>query len=215
MSVAVLGHAVAGQRVGRPVARTSLAAPWPGQGLRLKGSLGMLLLPSVIPCRWDVELDGTDFPMLRQMLFHAPLSKQLCRPKQVLRKKGPCGGLCLCSGGSTDPTSAKHPPAFAPLETKNHSRGCVTPVTHTWQHIIREEPLLSYPTACAQRTLHWIHGFLGSGVPERYTTGLHAKRVNCLLRDLPQVRYWLDLGIGSGISKNPWNTKQGLRKRSL
>ena len=28
------------------------------------------------------------------------------------------------------------------------------------------------------------------------------------------MRYWLDLGIGSGISKNPWNTKQGLRKRS-
>ena len=29
------------------------------------------------------------------------------------------------------------------------------------------------------------------------------------------MRYWLDLGIGSGISKNPWNTKQGLRKTSL
>ena len=29
------------------------------------------------------------------------------------------------------------------------------------------------------------------------------------------MRYWLDLGIGSGISKNPWNTKHGLRKRSL
>ena len=28
------------------------------------------------------------------------------------------------------------------------------------------------------------------------------------------MQYWLDLGIGSGISKNPWNTKQGLRKRS-
>ena len=111
--------------------------------------------------------------------------------------------------------SAKHPPAFAPLRTKNHRRGCVTLVTHTWQHNIREEPLLSYPTACAQRTLHWIHGFLGSGVPQRYTTGLHAKRLNCLLRDPPQVRYWLDLGIGRGISKNPWNTKQGLRKRSL
>ena len=111
--------------------------------------------------------------------------------------------------------SAKHPPAFAPLETKNHRRGCVTLVTHTWQHNIREEPLLSYPTACAQRTFHWIHGFLGSVVPQRYTTELHAKCLNCLLWDPPQVRYWLDLGIGSGISKNPWNTKQGLRKRSL
>ena len=60
-----------------------------------------------------------------------------------------------------------------------------------------------------------MHGFLGSGVPQRYTTGLHAKRVNCLLRDPPQVRYWPNLGIGSGISKNLWNTKQGLRKRSL
>ena len=42
-----------------------------------------------------------------------------------------------------------------------------------------------------------------------------------LLGDPHQVRYWLyydeDLGIGtgSGISKNSWNTKQGLRKRSL
>ena len=78
-----------------------------------------------------------------------------------------------------------------------------------------EEPLLSYPTASAQRTVHWIRGFLGSGVPHRYTTGLHAKRVNFLLRDPPQARYWLYLGIGSGISKNLWNTKQGLRKRSL
>ena len=61
----------------------------------------------------------------------------------------------------------------------------------------------------------WDSWFLGRGVPQRYTTGLHAKRVNCLLRDPPQVRYWLDLDIGSGISKNPWNTKQGLRKRTL
>ena len=29
------------------------------------------------------------------------------------------------------------------------------------------------------------------------------------------MRYWLDLGIGSSISKNPWNTKQGVRKTSL
>ena len=98
MSAAVLGHAVAGQRVGRPVARTSPAAPWPGQGLRLDGSLGMLLLRSWIPSRWDVELDGTDFPMLRQMLFHAPLSQQLCRPKQGLRKKVPAG-VYACAVG--------------------------------------------------------------------------------------------------------------------
>ena len=97
MSAAVLGHAVAGQRVGRPVARTSPAAPWPGQGLRLEGSLGMLLR-SWIPSRWDVELDGTDFPMLRQMLFHAPLSQQLCRPKEGLRKKVPAG-VCASAVG--------------------------------------------------------------------------------------------------------------------
>ena len=117
--------------------------------------------------------------------------------------------------------SAKHPPALAPLERKNHRRGCVTPVTHTWQHNKTEEPLLSYPPAYAQMTLHWIHGFLGSSVPQRCTTVLHAKRVNCLLGDPHQVRYWLyydeDLGIGTGngISKNPWNTKHGVRKRSL
>ena len=29
------------------------------------------------------------------------------------------------------------------------------------------------------------------------------------------MRYWLDLDIGSGISKDPWKRKQGLRKRSL
>ena len=73
--------------------------------------------------------------------------------------------------------SAEHPRAFAPLVAKNHRRGCITPVTHTWQHNNREEPLLSYTPACAQRTLHWIHGFLGSGVPQRCTTVLHAKRV--------------------------------------
>ena len=44
MSAAALGHAFAGQRVGHPVARTSPAAPWPGEGLRLAGSVGMLLL---------------------------------------------------------------------------------------------------------------------------------------------------------------------------
>ena len=60
-----------------------------------------------------------------------------------------------------------------------------------------------------------------SGVPQRCTTVLHAKRVNYLVGEPHQVRYWLyydeDLGIGtgSGISKHPWNTKQGLRKRSL
>ena len=103
MSAAVLGHAVAGQRVGRPVARMvvmvvvplplalALHHTWPGQGLRLEGSLGMLLLRSWITSRWDVELDGSDFPMLRQMLFHAPLSQQLCRPKRGLRKKVPAG----------------------------------------------------------------------------------------------------------------------------
>ena len=42
---------------------------WPGQGLRLEGSLGMLLVRSRIPSPPDVELDGTDFPMLRQMLI--------------------------------------------------------------------------------------------------------------------------------------------------
>ena len=98
MSAAVLGHAVAGHRVGRPVARTSPKAPWPGQGLRLEGPLGMLMLRSWIPSRWDVELDGTDFPMLRQMLFHAPLSQQLCRPKQCLRKKVPAG-VCASAVG--------------------------------------------------------------------------------------------------------------------
>ena len=98
MSAAALGHAIAGQRVGRPVARTSLAAPWPGQGLRLGGSLGMLLLRSWIPSRWNVELAGGDFPMLRQMLFHAPLSQQLCQPKQGLRKKVPAG-VCACAVG--------------------------------------------------------------------------------------------------------------------
>ena len=103
MSAAVLGHAVPGQRVGRPVARMvvmvvvplplalALHHTWPGQGLRLEGSLGMLLVRSWIPSRWNVELDGTDFPMLRQMVFHAPLSQQLCRPKQGLRKKVPAG----------------------------------------------------------------------------------------------------------------------------
>ena len=29
------------------------------------------------------------------------------------------------------------------------------------------------------------------------------------------MRCWLDLDIGSGISKNPWNANQGLRKRCL
>ena len=101
MSAAALGHAFAGQRVGRPVARTSPAAPWPGQGLQLEGSLGMLLLRGWIPSRWDVELDGTDFPMLRQMLFHAPLSQQLCRPKQGLRKKVPAG-VCASAVGEAE-----------------------------------------------------------------------------------------------------------------
>ena len=98
MSAAALGHAVAGQRVGRLVARTSPSAPWPGQGLRLEGSLGMLLLRSWIPSWWDVELDGTAFPMLRQMLFHTPLSQQLYRPKQGLRKKVRAG-LCAFAVG--------------------------------------------------------------------------------------------------------------------
>ena len=110
MSAAVLGHAVAGQRVGRPVARmvVMVVVPlplalawhhtWPGQGLHLGSSLGMLLLRSSIPSRWDVELDGTDFPMLRQMLFHARLSQQLCRPKQGLRKKVPAG-VCASAVG--------------------------------------------------------------------------------------------------------------------
>ena len=39
--------------------------------------------------------------------------------------------------------------------------------------------------------------------------------LSVLLGGPPQVRDWLDLGMGSGISKSPWNTKQGLRKRSL
>ena len=98
MSAAALGHAFAGQRVGRPVARTSPAAPWPGQGLRLGGSLGMLLLRSWIPSWWNVELAGGDFPMLRQMLFHAPLPQQLCQPKQGLRKKVPAG-VCASAVG--------------------------------------------------------------------------------------------------------------------
>ena len=96
MSAAALGHVFAGQRVGRPVARTSPAAPWLGQGLRLGGSLGMLLLRRWIPSRWNVELAGGDFPMLGQMLFHATLSQQLCQPKQVLRKKVPAG---VCASG--------------------------------------------------------------------------------------------------------------------
>ena len=110
MSAAVLGHAVAGQRVGRPIARMvvmvvvplplalALHHTWPGQGLRLEGSLGMLLLRSWNPSWWDVELDGTDFPMLRQMRFHAPLSQQLCRAKQGLRKKVRAG-VCACAVG--------------------------------------------------------------------------------------------------------------------
>ena len=57
----------------------------------LWGSLGMLLLRSWIPSRRNVELDGTDFPRLRQMLFHASLAQQLCQPKQGLRKKVPAG----------------------------------------------------------------------------------------------------------------------------
>ena len=57
----------------------------------LWGSLGMLLLRSWIPSRRNVELDGSDFPMLRQMLFHAPLPQKLCQPKQGLRKKVPAG----------------------------------------------------------------------------------------------------------------------------
>ena len=57
----------------------------------LWGSLGMLLLRSWIPSRWNVELDNSDFPMLRQMLFHTPLSQQLCQPKRGLRKKVPAG----------------------------------------------------------------------------------------------------------------------------
>ena len=59
--------------------------------------------------------------------------------------------------------------------------------------------------------LQWL-GVLCRWVPQR---------VNCLLGDPNQVRYWLyydeDLGIGTGngISKNPWNTNQGLRNRFL
>ena len=120
MSAAALGHAFAGQRVGCPIARTSPAAPWPGQGLRLEGSLGMLLLRSWIPFRWDVELDGTDFPMLRQMLFHAPLSQQLCQPKQGLRNKVPAGVCASAVGEAQTRRRQRIPPAFAPLETKNH-----------------------------------------------------------------------------------------------
>ena len=98
MYAAALGHALAGQRVGHPVARPSPAAPWPGQGLWLGGSLGMLLLRSWIPSRWNVQLAGGDFPMLRQMLFHARLSQQLCQPKQGLRKKVPAG-FCASAVG--------------------------------------------------------------------------------------------------------------------
>ena len=64
----------------------------------LWGSLGMVLLRSWIPSRWNVELDGTDFPRLRQMLFHAPLSQQLCQPKQGLRKKVDAG-VCASAMG--------------------------------------------------------------------------------------------------------------------
>ena len=42
---------------------------WPGQGLRLEGSLGMLLMRSRIPSPPDVELDGTDFPWLGNCSF--------------------------------------------------------------------------------------------------------------------------------------------------
>ena len=64
----------------------------------LWGSLEMRLLRSWIASRWNVELDGSDFPMLRQMLFHAPLSQQLCQPKQGLRKKVPAG-VCASAVG--------------------------------------------------------------------------------------------------------------------
>ena len=138
MSAVALGHTVAGQRVGRPVARTSPAAPWPGQGLRLEGSLGMLLLRSWIPSRWDVELDGTDFPMLRQMLFHAPLSLQVCRRKQGLRKKVHAG-VCASAVGEAQTRRRQSIPLRLRPWKKKSLRGCVTPVTHTWQHNIREE----------------------------------------------------------------------------
>ena len=132
MSAAVLGHAVAGQRVGRPVARmvvmvvvplplaSALHHTWPGQGLCLEGCLGMLLLRSRIPSRWDVELDGTDFPMLRQMLFHATLSQQLCRPKQGLRKKVPAG---VCASGVGEAQTRRRqsiPLRLRPWKQKNH-----------------------------------------------------------------------------------------------
>ena len=117
--------------------------------------------------------------------------------------------------GKHRPDVGKASPCVCALGNKKSLKGVRnTRNTHLATQEQRRAPL-GYAPACAQRTLHWIHGFLGSGVPQRYTTVLHAKRVNCLLWDPPEVRYWLDLGIGSGISKNPWNTKQGLRKRSL
>ena len=57
----------------------------------LCGSLGMLLLRSWSPSRRNVELDGSEFPMLRQMLFHTQVPQQLCQPEQGLRKKVPAG----------------------------------------------------------------------------------------------------------------------------
>ena len=58
----------------------------------------MLLLQRWNPSWWDVQLDGTDFRMLRQMLFQAQLSQRLCRPKQGLRKKVPAG-VCASAVG--------------------------------------------------------------------------------------------------------------------
>ena len=69
-----------------------------GTGAAARGLFRDAALRSWIPSRWDVELDGTDFPMLRQMLFHAPLSQQLYRPKQGLRKKVPAG-VCASAVG--------------------------------------------------------------------------------------------------------------------
>ena len=91
---------------------------WPGQGLRLDGYLGMLLVRSWIPSRWDVELDGTDFSMLRQMLFHAPLSQQLCRPKQGLRKKVPAGVCASAVGEAQTRRRQSNPLPLRPWKQK-------------------------------------------------------------------------------------------------
>ena len=125
---------------------------WPGQGLRLEGSLGMLLVRSRIPSPPDVELDGTDFPMLRQMLFHAPLSQQLCLPKQGLRKKVRAG-VCASAVEKHRPDVGKASPCVCALRNKKSSKGMrnlVCQIANMEANTRKSEPLLS----CRQHVPH-------------------------------------------------------------